>query len=121
MGTGCAMLLAALSIEKTASSQGGLRESGFLLFTRSGAVGQPPILTMEPAPKILYSRAEAAEMLSISVSSLDVLIATGRLKAIRKGRRVLIHLSEIERSAAQEIPRIWPSRRERDKAETAHT
>jgi excisionase family DNA binding protein len=75
---------------------------------------------MEPAPKILYHRTEAAEMLSISVSSLDVLIATGRLKATRKGRRVLIHRSEIERIAAQDISRIWPTRRERDKAETAH-
>jgi excisionase family DNA binding protein len=75
---------------------------------------------MEPAPKILYSRVEAAEMLSISVSSLDVLISTGRLKAIRKGRRVLMHVNEIERWAGQDIPRIWPSRRERDKVETAH-
>lgn len=75
---------------------------------------------MDPAPKIVYSRAEAAEMLSISVSSLDVLISTGRLKAVRKGRRVLIHIGEIERIASQEIPRIWPSRRERDKAQTAH-
>jgi excisionase family DNA binding protein len=74
---------------------------------------------MDPAPKILFSRAEAAEMLSISVSSLDVLIATGRLKASHKGRRVLIHVAEIERMAAREVPRIWPPRRERDKAETA--
>jgi excisionase family DNA binding protein len=72
---------------------------------------------MDPAPKIVYSRAEAAEMLSISVSSLDVLIATGRLKATRKGRRVLIHAAEIERMATLEIPRIWPVRR--DKEETA--
>jgi excisionase family DNA binding protein len=79
---------------------------------------------MEPAPKILYSRAEAAEMLSISVSSLDVLIATGRLKAARMGRRVLIRLDNIERMMealeAGKISRIWPVRRERDKAETAH-
>ncbi len=72
---------------------------------------------MEPAPKIVYSRAEAAEMLSISVSSLDVLIASGRLRAIHKGRRVLIHVSEIQRLAAKEIPRIWPSRREQRQAE----
>jgi len=72
---------------------------------------------MEPAPKILFSRAEAAEMLSISVSSLDVLIATGKLRASRKGRRVLIHVSEIQRMAAKEIPRIWPARRERRQAD----
>lgn len=73
---------------------------------------------MDPAPKILFSRAEAAGMLSISVSSLDVLIATGRLRAARKGRRVLIHLAEIERLAAREIPKIWPSRSERRGIET---
>lgn len=70
---------------------------------------------MEPAPKILFSRAEAAEMLSLSVSSLDMLVATGRLKALHKGRRVQIHITEIERIAAKDIPQIWPSRRERRK------
>ena len=74
---------------------------------------------MVPAPKILFSRTEAAEMLSISVSSLDVLIATGRLKAVHKGRRVHIHAAEIERLATKEIVQIWPSRRERRKTETA--
>lgn len=69
---------------------------------------------MELAPKLVYTRIEAAERLSISVSSLDMLIATGRLKAIRKGRRVHIHASEIERMAMKEIPRIFP-RRDRHK------
>jgi hypothetical protein len=73
--------------------------------------GDPSTLIMDPAPKILFSRAEAAETLSISVSSLDVLIATGRLKTVHKGRRVLIHVQEIQRLAVKEIPRIWPSRR----------
>jgi excisionase family DNA binding protein len=72
---------------------------------------------MDLAPKLVYSRAEAAETLKICVSSLDVLIATGRLKAARKGRRVLIHVTEIERLAAKEIPQIWPSRHERRKTE----
>ena len=52
-------------------------------------------------------------MLSISISGLDMLIASGRLKAVRKGRRVLIHISEIERMAAKELPRIRPIRSER--------
>jgi excisionase family DNA binding protein len=67
---------------------------------------------MELAPKILFSRAEAAAQFSISVSSLDVMVARGMLKVIRKGRRVLIHRSEIERVARQDIPRIWPPKRD---------
>lgn len=62
---------------------------------------------MEPAPKILYSRVEAAKMLSISVSSLDELIARGLLRAVRKGRRVALHVDDIERLAAKNLPRMW--------------
>lgn len=78
---------------------------------------EPPVPRMDPAPKIAYSRAEAAEMLSICVSSLDFLISSGRLKAIHKGRRVLIHISEIQRMAAKEIPRIRPVRLEQRRAD----
>jgi len=78
--------------------------------------GDSPRLTMDPAPKILLSRIEAAEALSLSVSSVDMLISGGKLKALHKGRRVLIHITEIERIAAKEIPRIWPTRRARDAA-----
>jgi hypothetical protein len=45
------------------------------------------------------------------------LIASGRLKATRKGRRVLIHISEIQRMAAKDIPRIRPIRREQRQAD----
>jgi excisionase family DNA binding protein len=69
--------------------------------------------------KLVYTRAEAAERLAISISSLDMLIATGRLKAIRKGRRVTIHKSEIERMALKEIPQIWPPRDRRKPAATS--
>ena len=65
---------------------------------------------MEPAPKILFTRREAAETISISLSSLDVMVARGMLKVARKGRRVLIHHSELERVARKDIPRIWPSK-----------
>ena len=65
---------------------------------------------MEFAPKILFSRKEASELLSLSVSSLQVMIARGMLKITRKGRRVLIHRAEIERLSRQDIPRIWPAK-----------
>jgi excisionase family DNA binding protein len=60
---------------------------------------------MELAPKILYSRKEAAGMLSISVSTLDSLISFGKLRATRKGRRVLVHRNELERWAKQDSPK----------------
>jgi excisionase family DNA binding protein len=65
---------------------------------------------MELSPKILFTRKEAAELLSLSVSSLDMMIARGMLKITRKGRRVLIYRTEIERVARQDVPRIWPSK-----------
>lgn len=65
---------------------------------------------MDPAPKLLYTRKDAADMLSISVSSLDTMIGRGMLRAIRKGRRVLIHKTELERIARQNIPAIWPTK-----------
>jgi excisionase family DNA binding protein len=65
---------------------------------------------MDPSPKILYTRAEAAATLSLSISSIDLLVGRGMLRAIRKGRRVLIHRSELERVARQNIPAIWPAK-----------
>jgi excisionase family DNA binding protein len=66
---------------------------------------------MDPPPKILYTRREAAQMLSICVSSLDVMIARGMLRAVRKGRRVLVHRAELDRVARQDIPQIWPEKK----------
>ncbi len=66
---------------------------------------------MDSTAKILYMRSEAAEMLSISVSSLDMMIGRGMLRVVRKGRRVLVHKSELERVARQNVPSIWPPKR----------
>jgi len=49
--------------------------------------------------RLLYSRREAAHMLSLSTRSLDYLIHEGRLKARRLGGRVLIHHTDLERIA----------------------
>jgi excisionase family DNA binding protein len=63
---------------------------------------------MEPAPKILYSMAEAAKMLSISRRTLEVAIGRGMLRAVHKGRRVLIPVAEIEKFARRDVKQIWP-------------
>ena len=43
-----------------------------------------------PRPKLLYSKTEAAEMLSVSVRTIENLIMFSELKARRIGTRVLI-------------------------------
>jgi excisionase family DNA binding protein len=43
-----------------------------------------------PSPKLLYSREEAAELLSVSVRTIDYMIANKQLPTRRYGRRRLI-------------------------------
>jgi excisionase family DNA binding protein len=62
---------------------------------------------MALAPKILYTRQEAATMLSLSLDSLQELMHRGLLAGVRKGRRVLVHRDELERFAAEDTPHIW--------------
>jgi len=62
-----------------------------------------------PQGKILLSRLESAEALSISVSSLDRLISSGDLKARKLGDRVLIERTELERFAARRTIRLIPT------------
>jgi hypothetical protein len=47
-------------------------------------------VTPYPTTRLLYSRAEAARQLSISVRSLDYLIAGRQLETRRIGKKVLI-------------------------------
>ncbi len=47
--------------------------------------------------RMLYSRKEAAETLSVSVRTLQSLIRGGRIRAKRVGRRTLIPKSELEK------------------------
>ena len=69
---------------------------------------------MEPAPKLLYSRKEAAAALAVSLSTLKVMIGRGMLRAVHLGRRVLIHRDEIEKCARRIAQRdsasVWPEK-----------
>jgi excisionase family DNA binding protein len=47
--------------------------------------------------KLLYSRKEAAQLLSISLRTLDNYVALKQIKTRRKGRRVLISHGELVR------------------------
>ena len=55
----------------------------------------PARITVAVESKILASREEAAQMLSISQRALDYLIATRRLPTRRIGGRVLVPVSEL--------------------------
>ena len=60
--------------------------------------------------RILYTREEAIEQLSISMSTLQVLIARGEIQVRRLGKRVLIPRSELERLAERDVQVIWPEK-----------
>jgi excisionase family DNA binding protein len=48
-------------------------------------------------PKLLFTRSEAAEMLSLSIRTVDTLIGNKQLKAVRIGSAVRIALDELQR------------------------
>lgn len=53
----------------------------------------------EEEPRLLYDRKNAARQLSISVRSLDYLIARGELQYRRMGKKILIPRGELVRYA----------------------
>ncbi len=64
----------------------------------------PQRVTVAPENKILVSREEASQMLSISQRGLDYLVATKRLAARRIGGRVLIPVSDLRQYARFDHP-----------------
>lgn len=71
--------------------------------------------------KLLYSRRDAAEALSLSIRSIDYLITTSRLAARRVGGKILIPASAIRRFAREDHPgsvrSVSPLRSEEAKVE----
>jgi excisionase family DNA binding protein len=63
--------------------------------------------------KLLYSKPEAAAILSISERLLDQLIATHKLQCRRVGRRVLVHRHSLEAFAALPLTEVSESRAKR--------
>jgi len=58
--------------------------------------------------RLLFDRKSAAAAIGISIRGLDYLIATGKIRVRRLGKRVLVPRSELERLAARDLPRIVP-------------
>jgi excisionase family DNA binding protein len=73
--------------------------SDTLRLMRSPLPGVIDIQAAGDVEKLLYTRADAACMLSISERSLDYLIASKEINTRRVGRRVLIPRSELLRFA----------------------
>jgi excisionase family DNA binding protein len=65
-------------------------------------VAPSEIHEVSDAPHILNTRKDAARQLSISVRSIDYLIAEGRIRAKRIGGRVLITTKELYRFATDD-------------------
>ena len=64
----------------------------------------PQRVTIAPEDKILVSREEAAQLLSISQRGLDYLVASKRLPTRRIGGRVLIPVAELRKYARCDHP-----------------
>src|ERR1700722_20920129 len=60
---------------------------------------RPQRVTVAPEDKLLVSREEAAQLLSISQRGLDYLVASKRLPTRRIGGRVLIAVADLRRNA----------------------
>jgi excisionase family DNA binding protein len=60
--------------------------------------------------KLLYSKKEAALMLSICMSTVEQLIARGELKTRRMGKRVLVPRGELVRLAGRDVLDLWPEK-----------
>jgi excisionase family DNA binding protein len=64
----------------------------------------PARITVAPDAKLLVSREEAAQLLSISQRGLDYLIAKRRLPTRRIGGRVLIPVADLRKYARGDHP-----------------
>ena len=66
---------------------------------------KPPVMaTVAPQNKLLVCREEAAEILSISVRSVDYLLANRQLTSRRIGSRNLIPVADLKRFARMDHP-----------------
>lgn len=63
--------------------------------------GQAALQALVPS-KLLYSKKEAAQLLSLSVRSVDNLTVAKELKAVKIGKSVRFHHDELERFAKKQ-------------------
>jgi excisionase family DNA binding protein len=83
--------------------QSSTQESAALVF-EPGRRKPPQRVTVAPEDKILVSREEAAQLLSISQRGLDYLVTSKRLPTRRIGGRVLIPMADLRKYARCDHP-----------------
>jgi len=62
-------------------------------------------------PGLFYSVKEAAEILCISLTTLEQLIAQGDLRIRRIGKRRLVPGKELEKLARRDVTIVWPEKK----------
>ena len=72
--------------------------------TNSAEKKSPSGITIVPNDKLLVSRREAAQMLSISERAIDYLVSTKQLTTRRIGSRVLIPVTEVRKFVRYDHP-----------------
>jgi excisionase family DNA binding protein len=61
---------------------------------------------MDNGTRLLFPRKESAQILSLSVRTLDYLIASKAIAVVRVGRKVLVPRLELEKFARRGEPRL---------------
>lgn len=64
-----------------------------------------------PAPRLLYTRKEAAQLLSLAVTTLDVALSRGMLSSRKIGKKRLIPHASLVAFSQKSIGAIWPKKR----------
>lgn len=63
-----------------------------------------------PGQQLLYTRVQASNLLGISLSSLQILIARGDIGIHRIAKRVLISHEELVRVSKIDFDTLWPKK-----------
>lgn len=67
----------------------------------------PKSISSGPPPRMLYTRREAAGMLSLSVSTVQMLISRGLLGSRKMGSKRLIPHASLVAFAQKNLPSLW--------------
>jgi hypothetical protein len=62
----------------------------------------------------LYTKKEAAKVMRVCVSTLDLYTLRGFLKPVRRGYRVMFVAAEVDKLAECPLPPVWPAKKQAD-------
>lgn len=90
--------------EIPAMQRSAVQQSAALSKHRQRKKKPPAKVTMPPDAKLLVGREEAAAMVSLSVRSIDYLLANKQLACRKIGNRTMIPVSELQRFVRKDHP-----------------